>query len=180
MVELTDEVRSSLSRAGIGRIYHDRTLDSLGEAHPVATWFKRMNPVSIRSGSGFVLVGASPAAYDAFLLAARRLHLNGVGVGVVHMSDLIEHITRVDHHERIERAAALFIKGFYTPTRGQPAPYEPRELRRISHFLDDRIEERVPLFLQATAPLSPQQAGWWSEDFIGRVQRASESLEVRS
>lgn len=179
-MEITDEVRSSLSRAGIGRIYHERALSSLGEQHPIATWFKRMARPDILAGRGFVLVGASPDAYDAFMLAARRLHMNGVGVGVVHMSDLIEHITRVDRHERVERATALFIKGFYVPAANQPAPYEPRELRRVTHYLDDWMEERRPLFVQATANLTPQQPGWWRDDFIARVQRVSETLEVRS
>ena len=180
MIEVSDEVRTSLSRAGIGRAYHARSLAEFPDTHPTRAFFRRISPADIRAGRGFVLLGANPLDYDAFVLSARLLHLNGVGVGLVNMTDLIDHITRVDRDKRIERATALFVKGFYAPQRGIPAPYDPREMRRVQHFLDDRLDEGYPVFLQAAEPLTPQQPGWWREDFVARLMRVCETVEARS
>jgi hypothetical protein len=157
-------IRASLVNAGIGRAYHERHLSDVAPA--------LVDPAKdlarVRSGHGYTLVGTDHA-YDAAVVMARALHLQGLPVVIVPLRRLVKWI----EHETVEMAwvqscEALFITGFFDPSLGE-CPLAGWQRHDIEELLNDRIDNGGAFFPQVTRNL--ERGGWWSDTLIRRIAR---------
>lgn len=170
------EIASSLSRAGIGRAFHQRRLDEFG-AHGVMLrdWVSSEGfRIEIAAGQGYTLVG-DVLAYDLTVVLARACHLKKVKCRVVQLSRLAEMIQDGDTGH-VDEAEALFITRFYDPQYAAP-PMEPWLAVRLETFLMEWVEGEQPLVLHTAAPL--RGCPWWSRLLISRLANKNREMVIQ-
>jgi hypothetical protein len=163
-------VRESLTNAGIGPAYHYKTLQEV--APDLVDLVGGPIRDAAKDGRGMVLVGGVQA-YDETILIARALHLQGVRSLVTHLSRLIRW-SEFDGDEiaRVGEAQALFVLKFTSPGE---CPFTRRECRIIEDLIEARIDNGQAFFAQVGCTL--KGSGWWSDEFVERVSRATSLRE---
>lgn len=174
-------VIASLENAGIGRSYHNRTLQEFPKNQAVADWIKGGEArKDVRAGKGRNFVGEGAASYDMAMLTARGLHLSGVSAFVVPLRRLVKWLeVRGGDFEALENARsaeALFVVDFYQVYDKGDCPLTGWQLQDVETFLGERLDDTRAVFLHLAKPLA--KAGWWSGNFVKRVSRMNQDVEV--
>jgi hypothetical protein len=171
---ISKDVKEGLSRAGIGRAYHDRSLREFGPVGEEMMDLLVGNHIRdrVRNGTGMVLHSKHRLARDYFLLTARAMFLSGIAVKVVNPVYLVE-LREDDLWEDLQQymdADCLFLTPFWEPL---PSPFDRRQVTRLERQLLDRLDNKKPLFLhwqqQDGWDFVPSEAEWYSGSFLSVI-----------
>lgn len=161
----------SLSNAGIGRSYHRRSLSEVGSAELVE-WVT--NPFEhLRNGEGWTFIGTT-LAYDAAILTARGLHIQGQGALILPLHRLTRWVDTEYQLDKVQEAKALFVTGFYETVHAPPLT--AWQVQGIEEVLDERLDDSRPVFLHMEKRFDGQ--AWWTQRFRERIENVNRSIEL--
>lgn len=161
----------SLTRAGIGRAYHRRSIAEVG-APTLHDWVQ--SPFeSLRAGEGWTFIGTG-AAYDAALLTARGLHIQGQGALVLPLHRLARWVDTDHELDKVFAARALFITGFYETVHAPPLT--GWQVQGIEEVLNERMDDSGSVFLQMEKPFDADT--WWTQRLRERLSDTNRSLTL--
>ena len=177
MNKLTDEVRLSLTEAGIGKIYHDKRLASDEEYGAGMSAYLKANGTAIRKGEKSVWfhgIGLIPT----IKLFCRGLHINGVGCKIVPLVHMRKIINNPEFKELVEEIDVLVITGCADAKQG--CPLHPNVMAAVEDLIRDRAEDNKSTFMvfgidPGTDPRSLDNR-YWSDQFMNTVVEEFEEL----
>lgn len=118
MTKVSDNVAWSLTNAGIGKKYHDRTLETVPKYGKGLFKFLTDHGDAIRDGTGVIFSGTN--LHDGILLFCRGLHINGVGCKILPLVHMRRAIMDPELAEEISDAHVLVIMPAQNSTHGCP------------------------------------------------------------
>lgn len=173
-------IHESLSRAGIGKAYHKRTVTELPGGENLACLVKGEFRTHVAGGGNLIVEGMSPDSLSATILIARGFHLLGLGCMVVSTSELARQLSNPrgmdeEFEHRLARMKCLVLYRFYTPDPADDGkPYTSRTLSILEDFLVDLNMQGTGLLLHVIEPLKTlANVPWYHDDFIREVTASS-------
>lgn len=173
-------VRFSLTQAGIGKEFHDRSLHGVGAASAIREWFLAEGRAHFARGLGVIVHGQGPISRDCFVLTARAVHLASIGVMVTSLPRLLDAMeTRFEEYvDRATGCNALFLTEFYEPmAETDPCPYSPREMRMLADLIERRLDDQKSVSVYATA-LVGRATKWYPARMLNRLSVLTKHFEV--
>ena len=150
----------SLTDAGIGKVYHDKTLSEMDHGPGLKKFLINGGGDALKNeGASLILRGYPRATTSVF---CKGLHMNGVGVRMVSLSNLVTTMRRcVEAWEDIEDCRALVIQPAQTES---PCPLDYWQKDMVETYLTERARngKSVILCFDAKEPEVP----WWNVDFL--------------
>ncbi len=141
-IGLTDDVRWSLTNAGIGTVYHDKKLSEFPDLGPgMFEWLKvHGDRVKQRKLVGIAFTGLNLT--PVLNMLARTLHLNGVGTKVLPLVRMRRYVMDEEFREEVDDTPVLFL----TPAMTElPCPLTPSMLAEVEHgFPKSRLKGSEP------------------------------------
>lgn len=163
----------SLRNAGIGTGYHNRSLSEDPFPQDLFDWTS--DPYAdLTAGRGWNFVGGA-TAYDAAMLTARGLHIQGQGSLVIPCSRLASWV-RADAPDldRVLSVRAVFVTGFYEDHH-EP-PMQGWVAAGVEEILTERMDNNQSVMLQMGKPLDGD--AWWTTRFAGMIANRNRSLTL--
>lgn len=169
-VEINDEVRLSLSEAGIGKRYHDMTLADLGKTGDGMMEVLRRYGPTIRAGQTS-LVFEGPGTTEPITMLARGLHINRVGCRVVPLVRMRRIINDPDFREAVNEIDCLVLLNAQDRHRGNPL--HDAVAAEVEYTLRTRYDNRKATILQVAfmGEQSTNDESYWSDEFWDMVSR---------
>lgn len=174
MTDLNEEVRASLSNAGIGKRYHDMSLSNAG---PLGTGMLRWlhtNGDTVRSGRSVVFHGEGLS--EPIILLARALHVNGIGCKVTPLVRMRRVINDPQFREDIDDIDVLVILNAQDTVRCNPL--HDSVAAEVEYLIRERHDNMKATILQIAVPEDQPPAGlanaYWTSEFW---HLASENFE---
>lgn len=163
----------SLRSAGIGSAYHRRSLTEKEFPPALFDWVSSPQE-HIAAGRGWTFTGG-PASYDAAMLMARGLHIQGLGSLVVPSSRLASWV-RADAPDldRVMEVRALVVTGFYEDYH-EP-PMQGWVAAGVEEVLTARLDENRTVMLQMGKTFDSDC--WWTRNFVSMVTARNRSLQL--
>lgn len=176
-------IAQSLTRAGIGRAYHPRTLATAPQGSTLATWVRDEGRVDVARGKGVTFVGRGAESMDLAILTARGLHLLGIAALVTSLRKLVLMLDsrRVasEEHEALRTVPALVVTDFIQTYGGKPeCPLTGWQVQDVEALLLDRLADNLAVFVHCDRV--PGSEGWWSANLVQRLQMANRQIGVAS
>lgn len=164
-------VWDSLTRAGIGRTYHRRSIAEVG-SEALDEWV-RSPLASLRQGEGWTFIGTTEA-YDAALLTARGLHIHGHGALVLPLHRLARWVDTEHELDRVYNVKSLFVTGFYETVH--TPPLTGWQVQGIEEVLEERLDANRSVFIQMEKPFDAE--AWWTPRLRERLDNINRSLTL--
>ena len=177
MTEITDEVRLSLTEAGIGKKFHDKTLaDDQVYGDGMRAFLKTNGDAIRRDGKSVWFHGIGLT--DTIKLFCRGLHIHGVGCKIVPLVHMRRIINNAEFRETVTDIDVLVILA------GQDArvcnPLHPNVMADVEELIRDRFERERATFIHfAIDPtVNPVELDncYWSAEFMEMVLEGWEEL----
>jgi len=176
---ISESHQRSLMRAGIGQRYIRKEFADLKDGDRYSQETDVLDATQIKNGKGILFVGGPSVTADTvFYLAAKRMHLSGIGCRVTTLPTLVRAVSKDAEvlHEWMD-TSALYIDGFYVKRLDNTCPFRPYEMVYVEDFLKDRISKDRPIFLKSSVQVSAI-TGWWSDDFVQLVSDVTLTVRV--
>lgn len=178
---LTPEIHRSLTEAGIGRIYHEKTLSECGDlGRGYEDWIKTAGPRLKRDGGLVVMMGQGQSAVLPVL--ARGFHMNGAGVRIKTLSQLYSILrTPGERREDLEEAPCLFVSPAQAGRR--ICPLDGWAMDTVTAYLRERVERgQITVLYWAhdrEFDVDDPLWSWWDVDFLDWASETGEILRAR-
>ena len=170
MTEINDEVRASLSEAGIGKAYHDRTIASVPAYGDGLKRILTMHGAEIRQRA-FNAVWHGVGLTEAITLLCRGVHINGVGCMLQPLVRMRRIIIRPDFREAVDDADLLVIFNAQDTNRGNPL--HDSVMSDLEDVLRKRLDNNKMTWLQFAVPedvvVRDMPTCYWSDEFLDLV-----------
>lgn len=177
-----DSVARSMLRAGIGKIFHSRTLSEFGDAGKALK--EKMDDVRafrayVATGRGFSMDCKKPSAFDIAYVLARGMRLSRIDVRVAGVIDLHKFLTNPKddwtgtRFENFDEAEALVIPRFFEPTF---QPLGAKELQFIEYYLMQRMADGFSVSVQYQGDM--RAAGLYSPYFMDWLAEKNERISL--
>jgi len=164
---------SSLTHAGIGRSYHRRSLAEI-DHQPLMDW--ATDPASaITQGEGWNIHGLTKA-YDATILLARAIHIQGQGALVLPLRRIVEWIDHDHQTDKLFEARGLFVTGFNETHRTEGYPLTGWQVAGVENMLVERLDDNRSVFLQMEQPIEGESM--WTAGFRERINETNRSVSL--
>lgn len=150
----SEDAIQALADAGIGRSFHNRSLEELGETGAALKKFIIDHALRIRDeGLGFDFRGATPKATEIVMLTARAMLFVGLTTRVVPLVRLPKLLA--ENEAELRAIRHLVIRDFET---GHENPLRSYEIALVEAFIEDRVTDNraVTVTRRAAEPV-----GWW-------------------
>lgn len=172
----------SLNRAGIGAVYHNKSLDDFGpEGARLKEWMITSRE-DVKSGHSVVMTGLR--CRELMMMVARGFHLNGVGVYVTSLVRSGQVLFDPTIREQVAENHILIITGFQQ--EGE-SPLKASLAYGIEDLLNDRSDRGKCTFLtipmgEPNNPFDPEafEGWWWSMDIVDTILDRYELLDMSS
>ena len=165
MIELNDEVRASLLEAGIGKRFHDLSLNDVEHGKGMLAYLTQHGK-AFRSGRSVAFHGVG--ATDAILMLARALHVNGIGCRVVPLVRLRQFISSPEFREAVDDADVLVILNAQDTRRGNPL--HDSVAAEVEYQIRRRVENNRAVIMQLAVPEDQSIASmdncYWSDEML--------------
>lgn len=177
VADINDEVRASLTEAGIGPIYHERGL--LSDARYGAGMLKYLTA----NGDRIRRVGHSIMFHGVGLteiikLFCRGLHINGVGCFIRPLVQMRGIINDPEFREVVEEIDVLVILNAQDMNRG--SPLHDSVISELEYVIQKRCEAKLATFIQMAIPetqsIDDLPNCYWSFDFLDDVTKKFDRL----
>lgn len=177
---ITQDHAWSLSRAGIGKRYHDMSLKDFGERGSRLIEWVREKRAAVRDGRGMVMVGED--CHDLMAMTARAFHLGGSGVMCVPLVRAPGLIYEDKLREQLDDADILVLFAFQ---KVGDMPLKPSTFAEVEYLIQSRRDDNKPTFLEV--PLGTEQkpfvmdsfsGWWWSPDVVSLLARDFDLLDM--
>lgn len=180
----SEQVERSLTRAGIGKLYHKKKLADFGVAGKAI--LDAQNDVNefrayVRSGKGYTLRSKQEAtAYEFCMVMAKSFHLMQFKTRVLTLPSIVDFIKNgydpeIDSRfEAIDTVECLVIPRFFETMDAMPL--SRAEFYRLEEFFVSRMEECCSVSVQYSGDLGKCQ--WWSRYFIDRLRMTNREILV--
>jgi len=180
MTRISAEHAASLDRAGIFKIFHDKTLADYGNlGSGYAAWVKKNGPRLKRDGGLVIFIGLGQ--HNELRMVAKTFHMNGAGVRVKGLTHLVRTLDRGgEKMEEMNDAPTLFV----SPAQGSRmlSPLNPWQTEDVLSYMKERIERGQIVLLEWASdhPLTnddpmyqwwPSEAVRWFRDTATLVQK---------
>lgn len=170
-MEIENHIKQSLTAAGIGSIFHNRRLSDAGtEGSALAGWLRKVGGDAFRNeGRSLIMEGFSRTSV---ILLARGLHINGYGVRLVSLTQLMTFRKfGGERWEDIVDCMGLFLLPAQTE---KPNPLNPWQQDEIEAFLSERMlnGKSVIMCMDERSPETP----WWSEGYLNTMAQCGRTL----
>lgn len=165
----------AMTRAGIGRAWHTRTLDTVDGGGDMKQ--RLLDGALFRSmeeGRGLTFYG-EPRHYPLFVLLARGMMFSGVNVRVTTPLDIVEAFEeRFEQEiEEYRTVRALFLWNFVQ--EDEEIPFNRFQRARVERLIQARIENLRPTFVFC-AGLGASLTDWWSKFTAQRLHELNEQV----
>lgn len=172
MIEIDEEVRASLTEAGIGPRYHDRTLASVPYYGDRLMMKLKEHGDGIRR-EGRSLIWHGVGLTEAIIMFCRGLHINGVGCLIRPLVRLRPIINNPDFRENITDIPVLVIMNGADTRRGNPL--HDNVMADLEYLLTKRHDAGRATFIQLSVP-EDQPIGellncYWSDEFMSVMEQ---------
>lgn len=163
-----------LSRAGVGRRYRDTKLSNMGRPGSAAlSWISEHMDAALERGDGLNICGEGEAGMMAVNAMTRALVVLGVKCQLIDLLDLVYGLK--DDYVPGDDTVVL-VSRFYVSGYGKN-PLPMADVMMVEKYISDRIDNRSPVFIHATA--SPESwSSWWSDFLVNRLVAANAELKV--
>lgn len=168
MIELSPDVRASLTDAGIGTRYHSMTLASLGApGDAIKAWLADRGGEQFRGGSTVVFTGVGST--DLITVLARGLHLSGLGCRVMPLVRVRRLLTSPVLYEEVMQDTQVLVILNAQDTRRE-CPLYPSSMAEVEYIVRERHAMRKSTILQMAIPESTELSIlpnlYWSDEFL--------------
>lgn len=175
MIELSRDVRASLTDAGIGSRFHDTTLAALGsEGEALLRWLSERGGEQIKGGQTVVFTGIGTT--DLITVLARGLHLSGFGCRLMPLVRMRKVITTPSLYEEIRDDIAVLVILNAQDTRRE-CPLHPSSIAEVEYIVRERHAARKTTILQMAIPetsdLPTLPNLYWSDEFLDFLTAAT-------
>lgn len=171
----------SLDRAGIGSIFHNKSLrtDFGPEGVQLAEWVQA-NRARVAAGHSVIMTGIR--SRELIVMMARAYHLNKLGVYVTPLVRIGGVLFDDKIKEQVYDNDILVITGFQQ--EGE-CPLKPSLLYETEHLINDRSDRGKTTFLNI--PLGDEQQGfeidnfdkwWWSIELVNTLIDRYEIIDM--
>jgi hypothetical protein len=173
--ETNDAIASSLLAAGVGTAYHKRNLTMVNPSS-LADWARGPARGETAEGIGRTLVG-SDTAYDAAMILARGLHVQGIPSFITSLRRLVVWIEHdAPELSKIESARAFFVTGFQQTYDKGECPLKGYQIQDVEALLLERMDNNLCVFLHVDKPLG--RDSWWSDNLVRRIGRVNQTVVI--
>lgn len=176
-------IAKSLINAGIGPVYHDKSLTDFG---PLGVgyhdWVVSNGPSLVMEGGAVTFCGKGQT--DHMKMIARAFHLNGAGVRIMSLSQFWTVLDRGgERREDMDDSPVLMLNPAQAGGRGCPLNWW--QLDRAETYLRDRVERRQVVLLywahdKGMAPDAEGKFNWWSDDFVAWLETPPNRVILRA
>lgn len=168
MSELNDEIRASLSEAGIGKRFHDMSIVDVPHG-PAMLGYLRTHGRGFKTGHSVAFQGIGLT--DAITMLARALHINGTGCKVLPLVRLRGIINNPELREAIDDADVLVVMNAQDTNRGNPL--HDAVSAEVEYLLRKRIDNKQSIILQFAVPEDAQVSAlpncYWSDELLSAL-----------
>lgn len=162
-VEINDEVRLSLTEAGIGKAYHFKTLDDLGAAGRGALEWMKRNSEALRRGTWSAVFDGTGTT-DVLKLMARGMHINGIGCRVLPLVRMRRVVNDAEFREMCHEIDCLVLLN--AQDRHRSNPLHPAVAAEVEYLIRERHEANKLTFVQvAFSGEAEGHDSYWSDEF---------------
>lgn len=170
---LESHIAKSLSDAGIGKIYHERSLiDFDKQGVQLSDWLKAGGGTAMKSGGCLILRDFDRAPVT---MLARALHINGVGVRCLPLTAIWGTLQKPgsEKWDDLLDADAIFVMPAQS-SRDNPLSYWQRDV--VEAFLLERAENMKSVVLHMTETTKSEP--WWTDEFMGTIRACGQALRA--
>jgi hypothetical protein len=174
MVEISDDQKRYLSRAGIGPALHQESLKSFPV---IVDWIASDEGKDFISGAKGLFIHGESRGQDAGKLLVRWFILSGYTGAVGHLVELVRLLRRLDWDgdEDVEEFLDSEILCIVKFQHERESPLEPWQVDRVEEFMEKRLERRLPTVFQS----SKTDFSWYSSAFRERLRKCFYKVEIR-
>lgn len=163
---LTPEIKASLIDAGIGRRFHDLTLEDVKYGAGMLDYLKQHG--SAIRGSGHSIAFHGVGMTDAITMLARGLHINGVGCKLVPLVRLRGIINDLEFREIVNEIDVLVILNAQDSNRGNPL--HNSVAAEVEYVIRKRFDARRATFMQLAVDenvaIGELQDCYWGDEML--------------
>ena len=172
MTEINEEVRASLTEAGIGPRYHDRTLASLPIYGDRLMLKLREHGDAIKYG-GRSIVWHGVGLTESITLFCRGLHINGVGCFIRPLVRFRPIINDPEFRATVIDIPVLVILNGADTRRGNP--FHENVMHDLEYLLTRRMDAGRATLIHLAVPEDVVVANipncYWSDEFLAVMDR---------
>lgn len=170
------EIAETLTKAGVGRLYHDKHLAQFGPTgESLAAWITGGEAKEeLSQGLGLCLHGPSLVARELAIVAAKGLILTGRDAQVVTLSAL-SRMLGGSLPEDVEACEALFVLDFFV-TGYEACPLTPSQRHVVEDYILERYDNGNSVSVHTMA--LPDSMKWWTPLFVKRVSSQTKLISV--
>jgi hypothetical protein len=180
---LNEDHKWSLSRAGIGAAYHEKSLltDFGPEGIQLAGWVQSSRD-RVKSGHSVMMTGIR--SRELMMMVARGFHLNKLGVYVTPLVRIGSVLFDAAIREQVAENDILVILGFQ---QEGDCPLKSNLVYETEHLINDRSDRGKTTFV--TIPLGDEKQAfdpesferwWWSMELVDTLMDRYEILDMSS
>jgi hypothetical protein len=181
--EKKDQVARSMSRAGIGKYYHTRSLSDYGEIG--SGLIKQLDEPGFKynllKGSGFFIEGTTDQAYELSFVLAKALRLMKIDARVIRPLALLKYFNHEgdadvlgDVFEDFDRAEIIFVPRLFDAALG--CPFTKREIYQLEEFFVQSVESGLAVGVHFAGDTANQN--WYSKYAVKKLK--DKSIKVRA
>lgn len=182
MTPISTDHKWSLNRAGIGAVYHDKSLMDFGpEGIELAAWVKSSR-AKVSQGHSVMMTGIR--SRELMMMVARGFHLNGMGVFVTPLVRIGGVLFDGPTREQVAENEILVITGFQQ--EGE-CPLKSSLIYETEHLINDRSDRGKTTFVTVPVgdeqqPFDPEsfERWWWSMELVDTILDRYEILDMSS
>lgn len=181
MSGIDDQVKWSLTKAGIGSRFHDASMldEKFGKMGKAMYNWTRKNGERVVNGQSFVFQGISFG--HTLTMLARGLHINGAGVRIYPLVRMRSVLTDPELKEEMDDALALFIMP--AQSGNVACPLYPQWMEETVYYVRQRIASGKAVILHAEVnddvPWTQKAGFYWPDGFVGDLEHDFETVTAR-
>ena len=167
MIEINDEVRQSLTDAGIGKRYHDVSLNSVPLYGDGLMKLLTSRGHEVRQGT-LSIAWHGVGLTESITMFCRALHVNGVGCLLRPLVRMRPIINDAEFKEQVRDIDVMVILNGQDTTRGNPL--HDAVMSELEFVLRQRHDNRKATFIQLAVPedhvITDLPNRYWSDEFL--------------
>lgn len=170
MIEINAEIAASLTEAGIGKRFHNLTLDSAGELGKGAKAWLAKHGAGLRAGTTSAVFEGTGLT-DTITLLARGLHIHGVGCKIVPLVRMRKVINDSEFREAVNEIDCLIVMN--AQDRHRCNPLHDSVAAEVEYLLRQRYDSGRSTFLQVAfrGDGAAGDRSYWSDEFWELTRR---------
>lgn len=161
-MEITEDIRWSLTNAGIGTLYHNVKLEDHSKLGKTLFEWIKTNGAEVKAGKPVVFRGLG--ARNELMLLAKVFHINGLGVSIWPLFKVPQMLRNPEKREDVADCHILFIMP--AQNAGRDCPLSSYQMEEVEHLIITRFEKGQSTFLHnAYSGGQPLPTSYWSAEF---------------